>query len=209
MFNRLNQKELIQSLSKRELYLNLYLTQGIFLLLTVILSLFFQQDFADWIALLQPDWLRIIVWSTPVILLVVLVDLILWKKAPRHFIDDGGINERIFSDISLPHLILVAGIIGICEELLFRGLLQTNIGYVPASLLFALMHIRYITKPVLLLFAILLSFLLGAIFIITENLLIPILIHIGIDFLLGLIIRYNFLSVRSINDKRIDDGYRR
>ncbi|WP_408006561.1 type II CAAX prenyl endopeptidase Rce1 family protein [Pseudalkalibacillus sp. A8] len=206
MFNWLNQKELIKSLSQRDLYLNLYLTQGIFLLLTVILSFLFQQNFADWIALFHLEWIRIIVWSTPVIILVVLIDLILWKKAPRRWIDDGGINERIFSDISLLHLILITVIIGLCEELLFRGVLQTNIGYVPASLLFALMHIRYITKPVLLLFAILLSFLLGAIFIFTGNLLIPIFIHIAIDFLLGLFIRYNFLSVRLAKGIRNHDG---
>ncbi|WP_221565250.1 type II CAAX endopeptidase family protein [Alkalihalobacillus sp. TS-13] len=207
MFKQLNQKELLQSLSKRELYLNLYFTQGIFLLLAVILSFFFNQDIADWLVLFRMEWGAILIWSLPVIILIVLVDVILWKKAPRRLIDDGGINERIFSNITFIHLIVITVVIGICEELLFRGVLQTNIGYVPASLLFALLHIRYIIKPVLLLFATVLSFLLGGIFIITGNLLIPIFIHIAIDFLLGLIIRNNLFSVRSKNQEWNDESF--
>ncbi|MGP4082164.1 CPBP family intramembrane glutamic endopeptidase [Pseudalkalibacillus sp. R45] len=207
MFKQLNQKELIQSLSQRELYLNLYFTQGIFLLSTVILSFFFNQGFADWLVLFKMEWGAILIWSVPVIILVVLADVMLWKKAPRRLIDDGGINERIFSNITYIHLLVITIVIGICEELLFRGVLQTNIGYVPASLLFALLHIRYITKPVLLLFATALSFLLGGIFIITGNLLIPIFIHVSIDFLLGLIIRNNLFSVSFKNQEWNDDSF--
>ncbi|WP_261129173.1 CPBP family intramembrane glutamic endopeptidase [Bacillus sp. Marseille-Q3570] len=207
MFKQLNQKELIQSLSQRELYLNLYFTQGIFLLLTVILSFFFNQGFADWLVLFRMEWRTIFLWSVPVIILVVLVDVMLWKKAPRRLIDDGGINERIFSTITYFHLFVITLVIGVCEELLFRGVLQTNIGYVPASLLFTLLHIRYITKPVLLIFASTLSFLLGGIFIITGNLLIPVFIHIAIDFLLGLIIRNNLFSIRSKNQEWNDESF--
>ncbi|WP_349407598.1 type II CAAX endopeptidase family protein [Pseudalkalibacillus sp. SCS-8] len=197
MGKRRNQRELIQSLSQRELYANLYFTQIIFLALTVILSFIFKQDVSAWLDLVSFDLNSILLWAIPTILIVVVIDVILWKKAPGKWMDDGGINERIFATISFPHLLFVSCMIGISEELLFRGILQVNLGYVPASILFAFMHIRYVYKPVLLLFVTLLSFLLGGIFLLTQNLLIPIVVHIFIDFILGLIIRYNVFSVRA------------
>ncbi|MCF6137610.1 CPBP family intramembrane glutamic endopeptidase [Pseudalkalibacillus berkeleyi] len=197
MFNQMKQQELIQSLSQRELYLNLYLTQGIFLILTVILSILFGQTFAEWRDLFQLDWITLLFWSVPVALFVVFIDVWLWLKVPKKWIDDGGINNRIFARISVPHLLIVSIVIGLSEELLFRGLLQENIGYVASSLLFAFMHVRYLSKPVLFIFVTALSFLLGWVFILTETLLIPIVIHILIDFVLGLIIRFDFFSIRS------------
>lgn len=197
MFKQLDQKEIIKSLSQKDLYMNLYFTQGIFLFLTLIFSFVFEQGIGDWQSLFVFEWTSLLFWTVPTVLIIVFIDVILWIKVPGKWIDDGGINERIFSDISTIHLLVISIVIGISEELLFRGVLQVNIGYIASSLLFAFMHIRYITKPVLLLFVTLLSFLLGWIFMVTGNLLIPIVIHVCIDFLLGLIIRFNLFSVRS------------
>ncbi|MGM7701712.1 lysostaphin resistance A-like protein [Pseudalkalibacillus sp. Hm43] len=201
MFEQLNQKEIIKSLSQKDLYINLYFTQGIFLFLTLLFSLVFNQGVDEWVALFHLEWGSLLIWTLPTVVIIVVLDVLLWIKVPKKWIDDGGINERIFSNISVFHLFLISIIIGVSEEILFRGVLQVNIGYVASSLLFAFMHIRYITKPVLLLFVTLLSFLLGWIFMVTGNLLIPIVIHICIDFLLGLIIRYNLFSVRKANEQ--------
>jgi membrane protease YdiL (CAAX protease family) len=197
MFKQLDQKEIIKSLSQKDLYMNLYFTQGIFLFLTLIFSFVFEQGIGEWASLFAFQWTSLLIWTVPTVLIIVFIDVILWIKVPGRWIDDGGINERIFSHISIIHLLVISIFIGISEELLFRGVLQVNIGYIASSLLFAFMHIRYITKPVLLLFVTLLSFLLGWIFMVTGNLLIPIVIHVCIDFLLGLIIRFNLFSVRS------------
>ncbi len=197
MFDHLSQKEIIKSLSQKDLYMNLYFTQGIFLFLTLLFSLIFKQGVNEWLALFHFEWRSLLMWTVPTVVIIVVLDVLLWIKVPKKWIDDGGINERIFSNISVYHLLLISIIIGVSEEILFRGVLQVNIGYVASSLLFAFMHIRYITKPVLLLFVTLLSFLLGWIFMVSGNLLVPIVIHICIDFLLGLIIRYNLFSVRN------------
>src|SRR5699024_11474282 len=60
-------------------------------------------------------------------------------------------------------------------ELLFRGVLQTTFGYIPASVIFALVHVRYLSKPVLLISVLLISFFIGYLFEVTGNLYVTIL----------------------------------
>ncbi|WLD91860.1 CPBP family intramembrane glutamic endopeptidase [Alkalihalobacillus sp. AL-G] len=196
MFNPKKQQQILSSITQKELFMNLYLTQVIFLTVAILLSIVFDQDLHQWKKMMTFDPIIVLLWSFPVAFAVILFDLILWKIMPQAWVDDGGINERIFSEISLFHLALLALVISVSEELLFRGVLQNNIGYIPASLLFALMHIRYLMKPLLLIVATVISLILGGLFLWTENLLVPIVIHFLIDFVLGLMIRFNWFSPR-------------
>ena len=70
--------------------------------------------------------------------------------------------------------------------MLFRS---TTFGFVFASVLFAFVHYRYLRKPVLFISIVFVSFYLGFLFKLTENLLVTIVVHFIVDFLLGLIIR--------------------
>lgn len=81
-------------------------------------------------------------------------------------------------------------LVAIAEELLFRGVIQTTFGYLISSTLFALIHFRYLKKPVLLISVLFVSFYIGYIFILTENLLVTITAHFVVDFTLGLVIRF-------------------
>src|SRR5690625_3487599 len=96
----------------------------------------------------------------------------------------------MFQNRSIGDIFLLALIIAISEELLFRGIIQTTFGYFIASLIFALVHLRYLKKPVLFLSVLLLSFYIGFLFKITGSLLVTITMHFTIDFLLGLMIRF-------------------
>ncbi|WP_257347760.1 CPBP family intramembrane glutamic endopeptidase [Pseudalkalibacillus decolorationis] len=203
MLNPKKQQQIIASISQKELYINLYVTQAIFLGIALILSIVFDQDYHDWKSMIRFNPLMILVWSVPAALLVIVCDLIIWSYLPFNWVDDGGINERIFSTISIFHLAFLAFVIAVSEEILFRGVLQENIGYLTASVLFALMHIRYLLKPVLLTVAIILSFMLGALFLWTDNLLIPILVHFLIDFILGLMIRFNWLVLSKKRNRQM------
>ena len=129
-------------------------------------------------------------------LLVVGFDLLMTKLLPSHFYDDGGINERIFLKRHPFHILFLAVLIGVSEELLFRGILQNSWGWFWASLIFALIHLRYLSHWYLILNITVLSFFIGYVYILSDNLMAPIVLHITVDFLLGL-----FLKVQKKREK--------
>ncbi|MGA9288058.1 MAG: CPBP family intramembrane glutamic endopeptidase, partial [Anaerobacillus sp.] len=121
--------------------------------------------------------------------LIVLIDLLLMKIFPEDQLDDGGINERIFANLSLLHIFTLSLVIAISEELLFRGVIQTNFGLFIASGLFAIIHVRYLAKPVLFLSVVGISFMIGILFELTGNVLVTITAHFLIDFTMGCLIK--------------------
>ncbi len=46
----------------------------------------------------------------------------------------------LVAPVTLPRVLVLAGLSGICEEALFRGPVQQTLGLVPAALVFALLH---------------------------------------------------------------------
>src|SRR5690625_262268 len=80
--------------------------------------------------------------------------------------------------------------VAVFELILFRFVLQTVFGYFIASTIFVLVHVRYLKKPVLFVSVLLLSFYIGYLFEVTGNLFVTMIAHFTIDFLLGLIIRF-------------------
>lgn len=183
------QAELVKQMSHRDLILNVYATQVIILTVAFLLSFIFWGSPFYWIGTFS--------WSSHAVLTglifamaVVAIEIILDLLLPKKWMDDGGINEKLFKNLNPFHILLLTAMIGISEELLFRAVLQTQFGLVMASLLFILVHLRYLSKPVLLMFMTALSFSLGLLFLWTGNLLTVITAHFFIDFLLGLYIRY-------------------
>ena len=127
-------------------------------------------------------------------LIVVLVDLIFMKLLPEKYYDDGGLNERIFQKRPFHQIAVIAAVVAIGEEILFRGVIQTHFGLIASSLLFALVHYRYLFNWFLFVNIIALSFLIGFIYSQTGNLLVTIFMHFLVDFLSGCIIRYKFIK---------------
>ncbi|WP_313888844.1 CPBP family intramembrane glutamic endopeptidase [Peribacillus sp. TH24] len=111
------------------------------------------------------------------------------RVTPSSYQDDGGINERIFSSLSYPMIFVVALVVAISEELLFRGVLQTHLGLLWTSIIFAAVHYRYLFNWFLFLNVLVLSFFIGFLFEWTNNLLVTITAHFLIDFILGVLIR--------------------
>ena len=85
---------------------------------------------------------------------------------------------------------LIAALVAISEEILFRGVIQTNTGLIISSIIFAVVHYRYLFNWFLFTNIILLSFLIGYIYLVTNNLVVTIVMHFFIDFILGLIIKF-------------------
>ena len=125
-------------------------------------------------------------------IVVVGFDLLFTKIMPPHLTDDGGVNDRIFQNRNMIQIAIITCGIAFCEEILFRGILQTSFGLIVSSSLFAIIHIRYLFNWFLFLNITLLSFFIGYIYVFTENLSVTIFMHFLIDFLLGVIIRIKY-----------------
>ncbi len=186
---RNRQAEAVNKLSDRELLLNVYLTQCILLLLSFVLGLILFREFWFLTDMLEFNIKEMILYGGGTAFLIVLIDVLLMKVLKEEQLDDGGINERIFANISFLHIFLLSFVIAFSEELLFRGVIQTNFGLFIASGLFAIIHVRYLAKPVLFISVVGISFIIGILFELTGNVLVTITAHFLIDFTMGCLIK--------------------
>lgn len=186
----MKQSEIIRQLSDSELKRQLVLSQLLLFFLSLIMSWFLFEKMSDW--LLYFTWNANDIFYYGVIpgLIIVIIDLLLIFIFPKKYYDDGGINERVFKQQSIPYIFILSLVVAISEELLFRGVIHTTFGYIVASLLFALVHLRYLKKPVLLVSVLFVSFYIGYLFEVTGNLFVTITAHFIVDFILGLVIRF-------------------
>lgn len=185
----MKQADIIKQMSSKELMYQLILTQFIILMISIVLSIFLFDQFSDWLHYFKLNGTEILLYGVIPGVLIVIIDLILMIFLPKRFYDDGGINEKVFKNRPIKEIFLISFVVAIAEEMLFRGVIQTTFGYVIASIVFALIHIRYLTKPVLLISVLLISFYIGYLFVLTENLLVTITAHFIVDFLLGIVIQ--------------------
>lgn len=186
----MKQKDLIKQMSDEELQSSLILSQFMLFGLAIFLSFFLFERLTDWTSLFSWNVKQIAFYGVIPGLIIVIIDVIIMYVLPKKYYDDGGINERIFKKRSIFSIFIIALVVSISEELLFRGVIQTTFGYIIASSIFALIHVRYLRKPVLLISIILISFYIGYLFEVTGNLLVTITTHFIVDFLLGIIIRH-------------------
>lgn len=187
MRNKYN--ELIRGLTDRELLSHLYMTQIILLVITFILGILFFDRFSFLQGIDFSDG-RVLLIGFPIGVAVVLIDIVLMKLLPKSFYDDGGLNERIFKNRSVIQIAWIATFVAFSEELLFRGVIQTKVGLILASLIFAIIHYRYLFNLFLFSNIVILSFLIGSIYEWSNNLAVTIIMHFTIDFLLGLYIKF-------------------
>ena len=129
---------LIKDIQEKDLIFSLYLTQLLLLTIAFILGIFLFDRFSSFWALFTLLDPNIIMIGGTASLIVVLVDLIFMKLLPEKYYDDGGLNERIFQNRPFLHIAVIAAVVAIGEEVLFRGVIQTHFGLISSSLLFAL-----------------------------------------------------------------------
>ncbi|MGD6898732.1 CPBP family intramembrane glutamic endopeptidase [Bacillus infantis] len=182
--------EIIKELSDKDLLFHLYATQLLLLAISAILGFILFNDFSSFFDLFFWEDLNILYIGAGAGIAVVLADLLLMKIVPASYYDDGGLNERIFRNRNPLHIAVIAAIVAFCEELLFRGVIQTHFGVLVSSIIFAAVHYRYLFNWFLFVNIIVLSFLMGIIYLKTGNLAVTIVMHFLIDFLLGISIRY-------------------
>lgn len=182
-------KKSIEDMSPKEIRLNLYITQAIVICVGILLAYTFFPSMDIFLNLWSWDFLSIFFIGGGVACSIVLLDYIAMNLFPESWFDDGGINDRMFQGMSVFQVLAVTLLIGTAEEFLFRGVIQTYFGLIFASVIFAVLHIRYITKPFLFCFVLLISIVFGYVFQYTGNLLITIFAHFLVDFIMGLQLR--------------------
>lgn len=175
-------------LTERLLLINLYITQGLTLFIGLIWILFQKRNPIQ--ELNFPDSGHFVAWGLALALIMLAVDFVLTYIVPEDSLDDGGINELLFGNRPIWHIVLIAAVVSICEELLFRGAIQHSFGPYWTSILFALIHIRYLRHWIPTGWVFLSSYGLGYIYIHSGSLWAPIVCHFVIDLFSGLVIRY-------------------
>ncbi|MEC0181790.1 type II CAAX endopeptidase family protein [Paenibacillus peoriae] len=178
----------IHELNDRLLLYNLYLTQGLTLLVGAVWIIFQQRNVLELFAL--PKSLHVLWWGLGLAAAMLLVDLVLSRVMPEDAMDDGGINQLLFQNRPIWHIICIAAVVSICEELLFRGAIQYSFGPYWTSILFAVIHIRYLRHWIPTGWVFLSSYGLGYIYVQTGSLWAPIICHFVIDLISGLALRF-------------------
>lgn len=208
MKNKQRYNELVNELTDKELLLNLYLTNALLLILALGLGFFFFDSIKSFLVIFDPTDIRLLTVGVTAGVAVVLLDVVFMKLVPSSYYDDGGLNKKIFQNRKVWQIALIALSVAISEEILFRGVIQTQFGLIIASLIFALVHHRYLFNLFLFGNVVVLSFFIGYIYSLTENLFVTIVMHFVIDFVLGVIYRYKFGDSKDIPaDGGIRDEY--
>ncbi|MGE7601400.1 CPBP family intramembrane glutamic endopeptidase [Peribacillus sp. NPDC097675] len=186
------QAELIKQLTDKQLLYNLFLTQMVILAIALFLGFILFEDLSDFLNIFSFNDMNILLVGVPAGILVVIFDVSMMKLTPASYHDDGGVNERIFSSLPYFMIFIVALVVAVSEELLFRGVIQSHIGLLWTSIIFAAVHYRYLFNWFLFLSVLVLSFFIGFLFEWTQNVLVTITAHFLIDFILGILIRRKY-----------------
>ncbi|AHV98114.1 type II CAAX prenyl endopeptidase Rce1 family protein [Paenibacillus sabinae] len=177
-----------EQLTDRLLLVNLYFTQAITLIIGLVWILFQKRN--PFHILNFPEGARFAAWGLGLAVIMLIVDFVLTYIVPEETMDDGGINELLFRGRPIWHIALIAAIVSVCEELLFRGAVQYAFGPYWTSILFAIIHVRYLRHWIPTGWVFASSYGLGLIYIYSGTIWAPILCHFIIDLFSGLVIRY-------------------
>lgn len=177
-----------EQLTDRMLLINLYVTQGLTLVIGLIWILLQRRNPIQLLNI--PESAHFVAWGLGLAGVMLVVDFLLTFVVREETMDDGGINELLFGNRPVWHIVVIAAIVAVCEELLFRGAIQYAFGPYWTSILFALIHIRYLRHWIPTGWVFLSSYGLGYIYIMSGTLWAPIVCHFVIDLISGLVIRY-------------------
>ena len=181
---KMKENNWIDQITPKELVLNVYISQGIFIVAAIGIAYLFHVPF-PWTLTGMNISIAHLFLAVGTGLFLPFLSIQLKKWLPPHALDDGGINEKIFRSLSYPHIFFLTGIIAFAEEWLFRGVFQSLVGLFLTSLIFAVLHVRYLKKPILFGIVTGLSFWLGILYEWTETIWVPFLAHFLIDFISG------------------------
>ncbi|GGE38469.1 CAAX amino protease [Pullulanibacillus camelliae] len=184
----------LHTISDRQMVKGFYISQGFLLFVSMILLTMFHFFIHPLPPLFTWDIKAVLLWGVLVGTLVAGAEYLLDRVFPDHWMDDGGVNRRLFAAMSFKQISLAMLLVAFIEEWLFRGVIQTYFGWIVASVIFGVIHFRYLHKPVMLVIVLLLGFLLGYIFKVSGSLWPPVICHYVIDVLLGIVLKMSIIK---------------
>ncbi|MDF2924355.1 MAG: abortive infection protein [Paenibacillaceae bacterium] len=177
----------IDSVDERLLLINLYMTQGLTLVVSLIV---FAIQLKNPLPMLSvAEWKPALLWGLGFAAAVVGADLLISRWVPEEVGDDGGVNKKLFAGRAVWHIAVLSAVVAFCEEMLFRGAIQLAWGPYWTSILFAAIHVRYLRHWLMTGLVFSISYGLGFIYDWTGTLWCPIFAHFLIDFIMGMMIR--------------------
>lgn len=176
--------------------LNLYLTQALALIIAIVML--FLQDRRLFDLFTVGSWGTAVAWGVLFASAVILLDLGVSYLVPDIMMDDGGTNEKLFKNRNVVHIVFIAAVVAVVEELLFRGAIQPMIGPYWTSIVFTLIHIRYLQHWLLTGTVFVVSYGLGWLVIQTDMLMTAIIAHFLIDLIMGLMIRMGWSEKKEV-----------
>jgi membrane protease YdiL (CAAX protease family) len=184
----------IRQIDERMLLINLYVTQTLIVLVAFALMWILRIKPLELLSAHSGAGATVITYGILCAAAVLITDFILARWIPKHVTDDGGMNEKIFANRPLWHLTIICLFVSIGEELLFRGAIQSEIGVYWTSIVFAVVHVRYLQHWLMTSLVFAISYGLGWIYLQTGTIITPIIAHFIIDFVLG-------FHLRSVNNR--------
>jgi membrane protease YdiL (CAAX protease family) len=177
----------LDRLTDRELLGNLVFTQILFVVIGVVISLFLIESGKYFTLRFELFSLGLgLIGATGYISL----SMVLGRYFAHLMGETDEANKRIFRNRTTVDIAAIALMVGISEEFLFRGIVQTHLGLWVATLIFILLHYRYFGNIIMTSSLIFISLSIGWIYEITGQILVStIVMHTVFDFVLGMQIR--------------------
>ena len=124
--------DLIKEIPEKELIISLYFTQILLLTIAFFLGLFLFDSYSAFLTYLI-GWILIFCWSVEPQANCGFSRSCLDENIAKKYYDDGGLNERIFQKRPFHQIAVIAAVVAIGEEILFRGVIQTHFGLIASA----------------------------------------------------------------------------
>ncbi|CAM3206187.1 CPBP family intramembrane glutamic endopeptidase [Filibacter tadaridae] len=133
---------------------------------------------------------------------LIIFGILLALSIPSKYIDDAN---KGFQNYSVSVIFSFMFISALFEELLFRGIIQNlifvftesqRIAIITTTFLFLSFHIQYFKKPIMLMNIAVPSLVFGWIYVKTNNILAPFVVHFLMNFGITLLFKYNLIRVK-------------
>ncbi|MBY0215169.1 CPBP family intramembrane metalloprotease [Paenibacillus illinoisensis] len=154
---------------------------------------------------------RLLAFETPLLMVFLVLGcslgLILFGVWMTYLVPEEYIHEsnKEYANQSLCYIFIFMSLAGLFEELLFRGIIQ-NLLYVvfdekwvaiiASSALFVAFHFSYFKTPIMLLNIVIPSLLFGSLYGATNNLMVPVIVHVAMNVGVTLLFKYKVIVLK-------------
>ena len=135
-------------------------------------------------------------------LIITIASFVMYRIWPAYSRSADTYLKLVLSPLLWPDLIWLGLLPGLSEELLFRGVMLSDLGLTPlalvvSSIAFGVLHFSGSQQWPYVIWAIIIGFILGYSAIATGNLLVPIIAHILTNFMSGCLWKLKYIGAKS------------